>query len=98
MKCNRILGLFVVAYSASITANAQDNNFKTDPATGVQYRFIKHNVKGIKPTDDDIASVIMLWTGKNTKGDADSVYLDSHLKGGDSAGVLLQPLPLKATF
>jgi FKBP-type peptidyl-prolyl cis-trans isomerase FkpA len=98
MKSNKVLGLFVVAFYSAIAANAQDKAFKTDPATGVQYRFIKHNAKGEKPTEKDLAHIVMLWTGKNTKGDADSVFLDSHKKGGDSAGVLLQAIPLKKTF
>ncbi|HTA26398.1 MAG TPA: FKBP-type peptidyl-prolyl cis-trans isomerase [Bacteroidia bacterium] len=98
MKSNKVLGLFVVAFCSAIAVNAQDKAFKTDPATGVRYRFVKHNAKGEKPTEKDLAHIVMLWTGKNTKGDADSVFLDSHKKGGDSAGVLLQAIPLKKTF
>ncbi len=98
MKGIKFLGLFSVAFSFAFSINAQQKAFKTDPVTGVQYRFIRHNAKGVKPVENDMARIVMVWSGKNTKGDADSIFLDSHIKGGDSAGVLLQAIPLKKTF
>jgi FKBP-type peptidyl-prolyl cis-trans isomerase FkpA len=71
-------------------------DFKTDASTGVSYRFINHDENGAKPADGSFGRIIMLWTGKNAKGDADSVYLDTHKRGGDSAGVI--NIPLKKSF
>ncbi len=92
--------LFSFATTALLTScggGGASGDFKTDAATGVQYRFINHDDKGAKPTDGDIVHVVMLWTGKNAKGDADSVYLNSHMKGrGDSTGAL--PIQLKKSF
>lgn len=91
---NIALLLFTVSTVAKVCA--QEKGFKKDVATGVQYRFIKHDKKGKTPGDTDFARVVMLWKGKNVKGDADSVFLDSHKRGGDSLGSM--NIPLKRSF
>lgn len=93
----RIKGIAVfgcMVFAANI--NAQKIDFKADKKTGVKYHFYKHDKKGATPTEDDYAHVVMLWTGKNAAGSADSVYIDSHKKGGDSLGGLY--VPLKGAF
>jgi FKBP-type peptidyl-prolyl cis-trans isomerase FkpA len=81
------------ALMTSCHGGGASGDFKTDATTSVQYQFIKHADTGAKPGEGDFVHVAMLWTGKNVKGDADSVYLDSHLKGkGDSLGALMFPL------
>ena len=88
--------LLAAVFTVTIT-NAQEKGFKTDPATGVVYRFIKHDKKGTAYSEDKVfAHVAMVWSGKNAKGDADSVYYDSHVKGGDSIGAIL--IPLRKSF
>jgi FKBP-type peptidyl-prolyl cis-trans isomerase FkpA len=96
LKNSWILGCFLVAVSTVATVNAQEKGFKIDKISGVEYRFIKHDKNGTKPADTDFARIVMLWTGKNVKGDADSVFLNSHEKAGDSIGALT--LPLKKAF
>lgn len=89
--------LFAFAAAALMTSCGGSGSFKTDETTGVQYRFINHADSGKKPADGDMVHVVMLWTGKNTKGDADSVYRNSKLKGyGDSLGTL--PIMLRKSF
>jgi FKBP-type peptidyl-prolyl cis-trans isomerase FkpA len=97
LKGIRVLGLFVTAVLSAITVKAQQKGFKTDAATGVQYRFIKHDAKGANPVEGNVVRVSMLWTAKNAKGNGDTVYRDSHLKGfGDSLGTI--PIALKKSF
>jgi FKBP-type peptidyl-prolyl cis-trans isomerase FkpA len=98
LRSIRNLTLFLFAVSTVISATAQEKGFKIDPATGVEYRFIKHEKKAtsVSPPGGDFGRVIMLWTGKNAKGDADSVYLNSRKAGGDSLGALT--IPLKKSF
>jgi FKBP-type peptidyl-prolyl cis-trans isomerase FkpA len=87
----------LVTISTASAVSAQDKSFKTDAATGVQYRFIKHDKKAVPSSSvSDFARVIMLWTGENAKGNADTVYLDTHKQGGDSIGAIT--IPLKTTF
>jgi FKBP-type peptidyl-prolyl cis-trans isomerase FkpA len=94
---NFILFSFAAATLMTSCHGGASGDFKTDETTTVQYRFIKHADTGAKPVEGDVVHVAMLWTGKNAKGDADSVYLDSHLKGkGDSLGALM--FPLKKSF
>jgi FKBP-type peptidyl-prolyl cis-trans isomerase FkpA len=89
--------LFAFAAAALLTSCGGSGSFKTDEATGVQYRFINHADTGKKPVDGDIVHVVMLWTGKNAKGDADSIYRNSSLKGyGDSLHTL--PIALRKSF
>ncbi len=91
--------LFSFATAAIMTSCGGSTEFKTDATTGVQYRFIKHDDNGAKPAENSFAKIQMLWTGKNTKGDADTVFIDSHKKGfGDSNGVLMQAIQLKKSF
>jgi len=91
--------LFSFAVSAIMTSCGGSSDFKTDATTGVQYRFIKHDDNGTKPAENSFAKIQMLWTGKNVKGDADTVFIDSHKKGfGDSNGVLMQAIPLRKSF
>lgn len=90
------IGLFFVVMATVSITNAQKSDFKTDAATGVQYHFIKHDKKGITAIGNDYARIVMLWTGTNAKGDADSIYLDTHKRGGDSIGALI--IPLKKSF
>jgi FKBP-type peptidyl-prolyl cis-trans isomerase FkpA len=96
MKNIRGIVLLIVAISVSGIVNAQEKGFKIDDKTGVQYRFIKHNKKGSPYAGAEFARVVILWTGPTVKGDKDSVYLDTHAKGGDSAGALT--IPLKSAF
>jgi hypothetical protein len=52
---------------------------------------------GAKPVEGDIVHVVMLWTGKNAKGDADSVYRNSQIKNqGDSLHTI--PIQLRKSF
>ena len=91
--------LFSFATAAIMTSCGGSTEFKTDAATGVQYRFVKHDDNGAKPAENSFAKIEMLWTGKNTKGDADTVFIDSHKKGfGDSNGVLMQAIQLRKSF
>jgi FKBP-type peptidyl-prolyl cis-trans isomerase FkpA len=96
LKLYKVTGLSaIIAVSLVTSASAQDKTFKTDPKTGVTYRFVKHDLKGTKPAEGDVARVFMLWKGKNSAGTADSIFLDSHKKG-DSLGTV--STPLKTTF
>jgi FKBP-type peptidyl-prolyl cis-trans isomerase FkpA len=96
---NYLFFSFAVATILTSCKGGGSGDFKTDETTGVQYRFINHDENGAKPTDGSFAKVVMLWTGKNVKGDADTVFIDSHKKGmGDSNGVLMQAIPLKKSF
>jgi FKBP-type peptidyl-prolyl cis-trans isomerase FkpA len=89
--------LFSFAVAALMTSCGGSSSFKTDEATGVQYRFVKHADSGAKPVDGDVVHVVMLWTGKNAKGDADSTYINSYEKGhGDSNHSI--PIQLRKSF
>ena len=96
MNSIRNIALLLFTVSTVATVYAQEKGFKKDAVTGVQYRFIKHDKKGKTPADTDFARIVMLWTGKNVKGNADSVFLDSHKRGGDSLGSM--NIPLKRSF
>ena len=97
MKSIKRLLFFLITIFTVATVNAQVKGFKTDEVTGVQYRFIKHDKDGTKPPENDIARIAMLWTGKNSKGDADTVFRNSHVTGfGDSLGTI--SVPLKTLF
>jgi FKBP-type peptidyl-prolyl cis-trans isomerase FkpA len=89
---------FSFAVAALLTScGGPSGDFKTDATTGVQYRFINHDENGVKPAEGDIVHVAMVWSGKNSKGDADSVFRNSHLKmQGDSMGTL--PIQLRKSF
>jgi FKBP-type peptidyl-prolyl cis-trans isomerase FkpA len=89
---------FSFAAAALITScGGPSGDFKTDATTGVQYRFINHDENGTKPTEGDVVHVAMVWSGKNSKGDADSVFRNSHLKNqGDTMGTL--PIQLRKSF
>jgi FKBP-type peptidyl-prolyl cis-trans isomerase FkpA len=90
--------LFAFAAAALLTSCGGSGSFKTDEATGVQYRFINRSDTGAKPGDGDLVRVVMLWTGKGAKGDADSVYLNTHDKNrGDSVNHTLQ-IQLRKSF
>jgi FKBP-type peptidyl-prolyl cis-trans isomerase FkpA len=73
--------------------SSSNGSFQTDAATGVEYKFFKHDENGAKPKEGDFARVKMLW-----KDDKDSVMLDTRKKGGDSSGVLIQAIPLNKKF
>ena len=96
-----IKALLLVILSGVLAANGQSKKtqtkaaplFKTDPVTGVQYRIIKHNKDAPKPTDEDFAFVVMVY-----KNERDSTLLNTHLRGGDSTGTMMQAIPLKKTF
>jgi len=96
LKGHKIKVLIGVAVSAVTIINAQDKVFKTDAVTGIQYRFIKHNAKGARPKENDVVHAAIMWTGKNTQGDADSVFLDSHKNNKDSLGAFF--IPMKVSF
>lgn len=96
MRGQTIPALVVIAVSSVTAINAQEKAFKTDALTGIQYRFIKHNAKGAKPAENDVVHAAIMWTGKNTKGDADSVFLDSHKNNKDSLGAFF--IPMKTSF
>lgn len=89
---------FSFAAAALMTScGGGSESFKTDETTGVQYRFIHHSDTGAKPVAGDFVHVAMLWTGKNAKGDADTVFRNSHLKGqGDTLGTI--PIQLRKSF
>jgi FKBP-type peptidyl-prolyl cis-trans isomerase FkpA len=88
---------FFLAVSTAVNVSAQKKPvFKTDQATGVQYCIIKHKKDAPKPAENNYAHIIMVWTGKTVKGDADSIYLDSRKRGGDSTGSIV--IKLAKTF
>lgn len=92
MKSIKVFSGFLSALLVFTAANAQEKGFKTDPS-GLQYRFIKQNKNGAKAPENDVARISMLWTAKNTKGDADTIIRNSHSKGfGDSLGTIFVPL------
>jgi len=62
------LSIFSVAIVSVFTACKHSGSFETDPTTGVQYQFIKHNESGTKPTMDDFARVEMLGTAVTASG------------------------------
>ena len=98
MRTRTTINLFLCSFAAAalMTSCGGSADFKTDEATGVQYRFVKRADTGAKPVEGDIVHVAMLWTGKNAKGE-DTTFRDSHLKGfGDSLGTL--PIPLHKSF
>lgn len=86
-----LAGIFFV-----IMTNAQDKGFKTDKKTGVEYCFIKHDKKGAPYAGSEFARVVMVWTGRNAKGDADSLYFSSSKISSDSLGSIT--LPVKSKF
>lgn len=92
MRTRTTTNLFLCSFAVAAlmtSCGGGSGDFKTDEATGVQYRFINHADTGAKPVEGDVVRVSMLMTGKNAKGDADSVYINSHEKGrGDSSGTL----------
>jgi|SRR6185312_3143411 len=96
MKNIRGVSLLIVAISVSGIVSAQEKSFKTDDKTGVQYRFIKHTKKGSPYAGKEFARAVILWTGPTVKGDKDSVYLDTHKTGGDSAGGIV--IPVKSIY
>ena len=91
MKNIRGAVVLIVAICIAGVVNAQEKGFKIDAKTGVQYRFVKHDKKGIPYAGSEFVRVTILWIGPTAKGDKDSVYLDTHQKGGDSVGAILIP-------
>jgi FKBP-type peptidyl-prolyl cis-trans isomerase FkpA len=94
LKSSKVFSVFISSLLLFTAANAQQKGFKTDPS-GLQYRFIKQDKNGAKAPENDVARITMLWTGKNAKGDADTVIRNSYLKinnFGDSLGTILVPL------
>lgn len=101
MRARTTIKFILCAFAATALMTSchsgASGDFKTDAATGVQYLFINHSDTGAKPVEGDIVHVVMLWTGKNAKGDADSTYLNSHDKGrGDSLGAI--PIQVRKSF
>jgi FKBP-type peptidyl-prolyl cis-trans isomerase FkpA len=90
-KCS---SLFLLAIITTFTCAAGDvkNDYKTDPATGVRYLFIKQNKKGIKPAMGDIAFVRLEY-----KREDDSLLFNSHA-GGRTDSTSEIPLTIQATF
>lgn len=95
MKHIRSIVLWGVAISMVTNLYATEKKFQTDSKTGLQYRFIKHNKKGTPFAGSEFAHVVIHWTGPS-KGGTDSVYLDTHKTGGDSAGGII--IPVKSAF
>ncbi len=85
------LGNTLVAQTKTTAKVPAKVSFTTDPATGVQYHFYKHDKKGVHPAMDDFVNIIMVF---ETEGD--SVIFNSKKKGGDSLGSI--QLNLKKTF
>lgn len=97
MKHIRSIVLLGLAIAITTALHAEkEKKFKTDSKTGVQYRFIKHNKKGTPYSGKEFARLVIFWTGPSSKGDKDSVYLDTHKTGGDSAGGII--IPVKSIF
>lgn len=90
-----IVSLIAAIFTASIV-NAQEKGFKIDSKTGIEYRFIDHHKKGTPYAGSEFARVTIFWTGPGAKGSTDSVYLDTHKTGGDSAGAIV--IPVKSAF
>ncbi len=80
-------------FAASCNQGSQ-GDFSVDKATGVQYKFIKHNENGAKPAAGDYAQVEMIF-----KTDKDSVIMNTQTMrrrpGDTSHGI---PIPLKFNF
>ena len=90
------LGLLSITCSLLFGAckNSASGDFETDKATGVQYRFIKHNESGAKPAAGDYATVEMLF-----KNDKDSICFTTagmRKRPGDTTKGLT--IPLKSIF
>jgi FKBP-type peptidyl-prolyl cis-trans isomerase FkpA len=90
----KICSVFLLTVSGAITATAggPKNDYKTDPATGVKYLFIKEDKKGAKPKMGDIAYVRIVY-----KRADDSLLFDSHA-GGRTDSTSIIPLSLVSSF
>lgn len=84
-------GIFLIITALNCVAGGVKDEYKTDPATGVKYLFLKHDKKGLKPAMGDIAFVRLAYKTEN-----DSLLFDSHAGHTDSTSIL--PLTLKSSF
>jgi FKBP-type peptidyl-prolyl cis-trans isomerase FkpA len=84
--------IFTLITVFSCKAGDDKNEYKTDPVTGVKYRFIKHDKEGVKPVLGDIAFVRIVY-----KREDDSLLFDSHA-GGRSDSASIFPLSLISSF
>jgi FKBP-type peptidyl-prolyl cis-trans isomerase FkpA len=91
----KLSSLFVLAILVAFNCSAggaKKINYKTDPATGIRYFFIKHDKNGVKPAMGDIAFVRIVY-----KRDDDSLLFDSH-SGGRTDSTSMIPLNLTSSF
>jgi len=93
-KFKRFSAVFVlpVLLAFNCTAGGVKNDYKTDPATGVKYMYLKHDAKGLKPAIGDIAFVRIVY-----KRADDSVLFDSR-SGGRTDSTSIIPLSLQKSF
>jgi FKBP-type peptidyl-prolyl cis-trans isomerase FkpA len=85
--------LFVSFGALNCTAGGGvKSEYKVDPATGLKYMYIKHDIKGAKPKMGDIAYVRIVY-----KRDDDSLLFDSH-SGGRTDSTSIIPLSLQSSF
>ncbi len=88
-----LLGVFTILVAFNCTAGGgAKNEYKTDPATGIKYMFLKHDAKAAKPAMGDIAFVRIVY-----KRDDDSILFDSHA-GGRTDSTSIIPLSLQKSF
>jgi FKBP-type peptidyl-prolyl cis-trans isomerase FkpA len=95
MKVTPKLGIAAFAIFSVFTAckNPSGNGFETDPSTGIQYQFFKHDDKGTKPSIGDYAEVMLILKNAN-----DSVIYDAHHKRKMEDSSLTMKLHLKHSF
>ncbi len=94
-----IAALFLVilptVFCAGQGKHVKEVKYTIDPATGVKYRFIRHDKNGQKPSIGDFATLILMY-----RNDKDSVVFNSRTgptrRKDDSIGVVT--IPLKKTF
>ncbi|HTA26397.1 MAG TPA: FKBP-type peptidyl-prolyl cis-trans isomerase [Bacteroidia bacterium] len=87
-----LLSIFSILVAFNCTAGGAKVEYKTDPATGVRYLFLKHDAKAAKPAMGDIAFVRIVY-----KREDDSVLFDSHA-GGRTDSTSIIPLSLQKSF
>ena len=92
LKAFSAVFIFTITAVLNCFAGGVKNEYKTDPATGVKYLYIKHDAKAAKPAMGDIAFVRILY-----KRDDDSILFDSH-SGNHTDSTSIIPLLLKSVF
>lgn len=82
---------FTIPVVLTSTAGGVKHEYKTDPATGVKYCFLKQDKKKPKPSIGDVAYVRIVY-----KRADDSLLFDSHVGRTDSTSLI--PLTIQKNF